>query len=182
MDEFKSRVDRVIALAKVGLEDFDKALKQERRRYWLSMLDHYEQAVEEEEDKYRRAKARVSLGLTVAAGITRHIKKTERLSSMLSELDEKTDVSQVLAVAVSPAEGLGMLNGFELMIVPQGQWEKVDTGGRVLLTLGEFKDRIRDLNNNILNAKKPFPLPIEGRPLLAVLKKDQMAQADGSRI
>jgi len=178
MDEFKSRVDRVIALAKVGLENFDKALKQERRRYWLSKLDTYTQAVEREEDKYKRAKARVSLGLTLAADITRLIKKTEVASLVLSELDKEIGASQVVAVAVSPAEGLGMLNGFELMIVPQEQWEKVDTGGRVLLTPGEFKARIKDLENNIMNTKEPPLMPIERRPLLAVLKKDQVAHGD----
>jgi hypothetical protein len=166
LEEFKCRVNAVIEETKEGLKNFDVALREERRRYWLQLLDAFQKTVAEAERKHRRDEsdllcAGIAFGITALGEIMKLVAKNDMAGRPFTRFAEHIAKSEDLVVAVGPEEGIGMLGRFELKKLPEGRWGKVDLEGRLLLTPVEFKSRIEDLKSTIRGSEQPPPLPIE---------------------
>ncbi len=165
-DEFKCRVSAVIEGIQEGFRNFDVALREERRKYWLLFLDAFEKEVEVAEDKHRREelnpyRAGISFGITALGEIVKLVAKDTRAGQPLTRLGDNISKGKDLVIAVSPEEGIPTLRDFEMLELPRGECGKRDEKGRLLLNPSEFKRRIQELRSCILGMEEPFPLPIE---------------------
>jgi len=169
-DKFSSRVDKVIQLAQQGFEDFDRALKEERGKYWRFYFEVVKEWVDMEEEKHRTRKpdltlAGGSLGLALF-GEFLAARKHDRAALMLNRMADIIGGFTKLLVAVRLDEESGMIIDFEIVEVPEVDQRKTDEKGRLLLTPAEFKSRIDELIDRILNAEEPPLLPIEMKQIL----------------
>jgi len=165
-DEFKSRANAVAGQMRKGFENFDAALREERRRYWLLLMDECEKTVEKQREAHIRQKsnpyrAGMGLGMTLFGEIVKLAAKSDMAGYPFTKLGDSLSKVKELVIAVSPDEGIFMLGGFEMLELPEGEWRKQDEKGRLLLTPAEFQLRIQDLKSNLASMEEPFPLPIE---------------------
>ncbi len=165
-DEFKSRANAVADKMKEGFENFDAALREERRRYWLLLVDEYEKTVEHRQEAHRRQEpnlyqAGMGLGFTLFGEIVKLAAKSNMAGYPFTKFGDNLSKGKELVIAVSPAEGISMLGDFEMLELPTGEWRKQDEKGRLLLTPAEFQLRIQDLKSNLASMEEPYPLPIE---------------------
>ncbi len=165
-DEFKFRAKAVADKMKEGFENFDAALREERRRYWLLLVDECEKTVEHRQEAHRRQepnlyRAKMGLGFTLFGEIVKLAAKSDMAGYPFTKLGDDLSKGRELVIAVSPDEGIFMLGGFEMLELPEGEWRKQDEKGRLLLTPAEFKLKIQDLKSNLVSTDDPYPLPIE---------------------
>ena len=165
-DEFKFKANAVADKMKEGFENFDAALREERRKYWLLLMDEYERAVEHRQERHRRQelnlhRAGMGLGLTVLGEIVKLATKSDMAGYPFTKLGDDLSKVNDLVIAVTPDEGIFMLGGFEMLELPEGERGKQDEKGRLLLTPAEFILRIQDLKSNLASMEEPLPLPIE---------------------
>ena len=165
-DEFKSRANAVADEMRKGFENFDAALREERRRYWLLLIGEYEKTVEHRQEAHRRQepnlyRAGMGLGLTALGEIVKLAAKSDMAGYLFAKLGDDLPKGKELVIAVGRDEGIFMLGGFEMLELPTGEWGKQDDEGRLLLTPAEFQLRIQDLKSNLVSMEEPFPLPIE---------------------
>jgi hypothetical protein len=165
-DEFKFRAKAVADRMRKEFENFDAALRGERRRYWLLLVDECEKTVEHRQEAHRRQepnlhRAAMGLGFTLFGEIVKLAAKSEMAGYPFTKLGDALSKVKELVIAVSPDEGIFMLGGFEMLELPEGEWRKQDEKGRLLLTPAEFQLRIQDLRSNLASMEEPYPLPIE---------------------
>lgn len=165
-DEFKSRVNAVADEMRKGSENFDAALREERRRYWLLLMDGCEKTVEDRQETHRRQesnpyRAGMGLGLTALGEIIKLAAKGNMAGYLFTKFGDDLSKGKELVIAVSGDKGIFMLRDFEMLELPTGEWGKQDEKGRLLLTPAEFKLKIEDLKSNLVSTDEPYPLPIE---------------------
>lgn len=165
-DEFKSRANAVTDKMMEGFESFDAALRGERRRYWLLLMDECEKTVAHRQEAHRGQmpnlhRAAMGLGFTLFGEVVKLAAKSDVAGYPFTKLGDNISKIKELVIAVSPDEGIFMLGGFEMLELPEGEWRKQDEKGRLLLTPAEFQLRIQDLKSNLASMEEPFPLPIE---------------------
>jgi hypothetical protein len=180
-DEFKSRVNAVADEMSKGFENFDAALREERRRYWLLLMDGCEKTVEDQREAHRRQesnpyRAAMGLGFTALGEIVKLAAKSDMAGYPFTKFGDGLSKVKELVIAVSPDEGISMLGDFEMLELPRGEWRKQDEKGRLLLTPAEFQLRMQDLKSNLASMEEPFPLPIEIEQAATALSGDHRSQ------
>ena len=164
-DEFISRANAVVKQMRVAFANFEAALREERRRYWLAFVDAFDKSVEHEEEKHRK-KGRnpytglIGGGLMVIGEIIKRDSK-DFWSGYFSKLGDDICKGTDLVVRVSPEEGILMFEGFDILELPKGEWRKQDMEGRLSLTPAEFKSRMHELRRGIRGMEEPWLLPVE---------------------
>jgi hypothetical protein len=164
-DEFISRTNAVVEQMRMASANFEAALPEERRRYWLAFVDAFDKYVEQKEEKHRRKnmnpyKALIGGGLMIIGEVIKRESKNfwpGYLSKLGDDISKGTD----LVIRVSPKEGILMFEGFDILELPKGAWGKQDARGRLLITPTEFKSRIQVLRRDIWAMEEPWPLPVE---------------------
>ena len=180
-DEFKSRANAVADKMKEGFENFDAALREERRRYWLLLMDGCEKTVEHRQETHRRQelnpyRAAMGLGITVLGEIVKLAAKSDTAGYPFTKFGDNISRGKELVIAVSRDEGIFMFGDFEMLELPRGEWRKQDEKGRLLLTPAEFQLRIQDLKSNLASMEEPFPLPIEIKQAATALSDPPRSQ------
>jgi hypothetical protein len=181
LDEFKSRVNVVIEEAKRKFADYDVALREERRRYWLRLLDLFNDAVEQEEKKHRSEqlnpyRSRIAFAITAFGAALTLAPESDAAGRIFFKFGDDVAKEENLVVAVSPGEELEPLQGFEIKKYPKARRRDVDVDGRLLLTPAEFKSKIEGLKRLILSVEPPLPLPIEIRQAPQRKKGEEVIQ------
>ena len=180
-DEFKFRANAVADEMRKGFENFDAALREERRRYWLLVIDECEKTVAHRQEAHRRQepnlhRAAMGLGFTLFGEIVKLAAKSDMAGYLFTKLGDDLSKVKELVIAVSPDVGIFMLGGFEMLELPEGEWRKQDEKGRLLLTPAEFQLRIQDLKSNLASMEEPFPLPIEIKQAATALSGSHRSQ------
>ena len=165
-DEFKFRVNAVVEEMEAGFENFDAALREERRRYWLAFVDPFDKRVEEETERHNRKgmnpyTSRIGGGLMAIGELMKIDSKSFLSGYGLSKLGYDISKGTDLVIRVSPEEGIAMLESFEILELPEGRWGKQDAEGRLFFTPAEFKSRMQELRRYIRGMEEPWPLPVE---------------------
>jgi hypothetical protein len=165
-DEFKFRVNAVVEEMEAGFANFDAALREERRRYWLAFVDAFDDGVEQEAEKHRRKGGNLYTGLIggglMAIGdVMKRDPKSFWSGYGLSKLGDDISKGTDLVIRVSREEGIAMFESFGMLELPKREWGKQDAGGRLLLTPAEFKSMMQELRRHIRGMEEPWPLPVE---------------------
>jgi hypothetical protein len=165
-DEFISRADAVVEQIRVAFDNFDGALRQERRRFWLAVVDARVQEVEEAARKHRGKgvnpwRASFGIGLMLIGGIREGDPKSFLSGYGLSKLGDDIAKGTDLVIRAGPDEGIAMLERFRILELREGEWGKQDAEGRLLLTPAEFTSRMQELSRHIRSMEEPWPLPVE---------------------
>jgi hypothetical protein len=172
-DEFISRANTVMEEMRVAFANFEAALQEERRRYWLALVDAFDEGIEQEEEKHRKKggnpyTALIGGGLMAIGEI---IKKDSNnfWSDYFNKLGDDVSKGADLVVRVSPKEGISMFESFDILELPKREWRKQDAKGRLLLTPAEFKSRMQVLRKDIRLMEEPWPLPVETKQAASTL-------------
>ena len=173
-DDFVSRASVVVEQISLGFENFDTALREERRRYWLALTDAFDQGVEERAKNHERKRgnpytAAIGGGLTWIGDIMKKDPKNRWSGHGIGNLGYDISKGTDLVIRVSPKEGILMFEGFEIAELPKGEWGRQDAEGRLLLTPTEFKSRMQELRTYIQGIEEPWPLPVEIRQAATTL-------------
>ncbi len=165
-DEFISRADAVVEQLRVAFANFEDALREERRRYWLAFVDVFDQEVEEAAGKHGSKGVNpymtlIGGALMVTGDMMERNPKNFVSGYGFSKLGDDISKGTDLVVRISPKDGIAMLESFKILEFPKRDWPKQDAEGRLLLTPAEFKSRMQELRREIRGMEEPWPLPVE---------------------